>query len=553
MPKDLLKKGLSLLLRRQTNILSAAFVIMATVVFSQILGLIRIRLLMAIFGPSNILGVFLAASRYPDLLFQIIIAGALSSAFIPVFSDFLAKGKEKDAHRMASALLTLSLVLFSFLSILLFIFSAQILRLMNLGSGFSQEQMILMASLMRIIIAGQFLFIIGTFFSVLLQSYNHFFVPSFAASLYNLGIILGILFLSPTLGIYAPAIGMIVGGILFIAIQIPVITKIGFLYKPILSFHILGVTEVFKLMWPRTISLAIFQIGSVITVTLVSFLPSSGRNYVILDAAQTLAFAPIVLFGQSIAQAAFPVLAREREKLDQFKETFITSFNQMLYLVLPFSVLFLILRIPLVRIAFGVLQFDWQATVLTGRTLAFFSLSVFAQALTYLVSRGFYALHDTKSPLIIGTLTTIIMVVLGAFFIIHDKLGVESLALAYSIASILNVVILMIVLDRKTLGFKKWSLFLSFVKIFLATVCMGIALYVPIKLLDQLVFDTTRTVNLLLLTGISSISGLLFYLFLTWLLNVKEAITFLLLFKKIGNWQEILGDREETIIEPTRI
>lgn len=551
MPKNFLEKSLSILLRRQTNILSAAFVIMATVVFSQILGLVRQRLLVGIFGASNVLGVYLASARLPDLLFQVIIAGALSSAFIPVFSDFLAKGKEKEAQKMASVLLTISLLVFFFVSMVLFIFAPFCLRIMNLGTGFTSEQMSLMSNLMRIVIVSQFLFIVATFFSALLQSYNHFFVPGFAAALYNLGIIIGILIFAPFASIYAPAIGMTLGGFLFIMAQLFLVRSLGFRFRPSLAFRTPGVVQVFKLMWPRTISLAIFQMGSVVTVTLVSFLPSSGRNYVIFDYAQTLVFAPVVLFGQTIAQAAFPVLSREKDKLDDFKTTFVTSFNQLLYLVLPFSVLFLVLRVPIVRLVFGVAQFDWPATVLTGRTLAFFSISIFAQALTYLVARGFYALHDTKNPLIVGTITTIIMIGLGALLIMEYHMGVEGIAFAYSIASILNLLILMWVLDKKVGGFPKRSLLFGNAKIFAASICTGFALYIPIKLLDRLVFDTTRTLDLLILTGISSLAGLSLYLFLTWFFNVKEASTFLLLFRKIGNWREILGQREE-IIDTTR-
>ncbi|MGA2911006.1 MAG: lipid II flippase MurJ, partial [Candidatus Microgenomates bacterium] len=192
-------------------------------------------------------------------------------------------------------------------------------------------------------------------------------------------------------------------------------------------------------------------------------------------------------------------------------------------------------------------RFDWTATVLTGRTLAFFSISIFAQALVYLVARGFYALHDTKTPLTIGAVTTALMVFLGAGFIFFYHAGVESIAVAYSIASILNFLILFIFLDRKVGGFDKLSLFKTVSKIFLATFFTAFALYVPIKLLDQLVFDTTKTINLILLTGISSSIGLLLYLFLTWLFDVKEATMFITLFKKVGDWRQILIGSEETI------
>ncbi len=552
MAQNFLKRGFNVLLARQTNILSAAFVIMATIILSQVLGLIRQRLLVGIFGASNTLGVYLASARLPDLLFQLIIAGTLASSFIPVFSDYLTKEKTEEANKMASSLLAVGLAIFSIFSVILFVLAPYFLKILNLGAGFSSSEMELMASLMRVIIFGQLLFIIGTFFSVLLQSHNHFFIPGIAAALYNLGIIVGIVFLSTSVGIFAPAYGMIIGALFFIFAQVPMIKKVGFSFKPTFSFKVPGVLEVLRLMWPKTLSLAVFQLGTLAIVTLVSFLSDAGRNYVIFDYAQTLAFAPVALFGQAIAQAAFPVLSREREKMQEFKQTFIASFNQMLYLVLPISVLILVLRIPIVRLIYGAGQFDWAATVLTGRTLALFSISIFAQSLIALISRAFYALYDTKTPLIIGTISTIFLICIGYFSVLVLKMGIESIAIAYSLGSISNLLISLVVFHKKIRGFGKLQLFSSSAKIFLASFFTGIALYVPIKLLDQLVFDTTRTINLIFLTGISSLIGLSFYILLTWLLNVKEATTFLLIFRKIGNWKEILGKSDE-VIDGTRL
>ncbi len=552
MTQNFIGKGLNILLARQTNILTAAFVIMATIILSQVLGLVRQRLLVGIFGASNTLGVYLASSRLPDFLFQLIIAGALASSFIPVFSDYLTKNKNYEAHKMASSLLAVGFVIFLILSIILFILAPFFLKILNLGAGFSPSQMDLMASLMRIIIFGQLLFIVGTFFSVLLQSYNHFFIPGIAAALYNLGIIIGIIFLSSSFGIFAPAYGMILGALFFILAQVPMIKRVGFSFKPTFSFKVPGVLDVLYLMWPKTLSLAVFQLGTLATVTLVSFLSNAGRNYVIFDYAQTLAFAPVALFGQAIAQAAFPVLSREKEKMQEFKLTFITSFNQILYLVLPISVLILVLRIPIVRLIYGAGQFDWAATVLTGKTLALFSISIFAQALIALISRAFYALYDTKTPLIIGTISTVFLICTGYFSVLVLKMGVESIAVSYSLGTMLNLLLSMVVLYKKVGGLNKIMLFFPSIKIFLASFLTGISLYIPIKLLDQLVFDTTRTINLIFLTGISSFIGLSFYLFLTWLLNVKEASTFLLIFKKVGKWKEILGKSDE-IIDGTRL
>jgi putative peptidoglycan lipid II flippase len=545
---DLVRKSLGLLLKRQTNILSAAFIIMSTVIVSQLLGLVRERLLLSIFGASNTLGIFHYATQLPDTLFQLIIAAALSSAFIPVFSDFLAKGKEHEAHKMASTLLAIGLFIFLTLSILLSIFAPLFLSIFNLGGEFSPQQMDLMVNLMRIAIFGEVLFIIGTFFTALLQSYNHFFIPGIAGALYNLGIIIGIAALSGTIGIYAAPVGIIFGAIIYILVQIPLAVKTGFSFIPDSAYlKSDGIKKVMQLMWPRTISIVVLQLGTIAVAAFISYLDNPGRMNLIYNLARTLAFAPVVLFGQTIAQAAFPVLSREKDKLDEFRLTFMTSFNHMLYLILPVSAIILVLRIPIVRLIYGADMFDWEATVLTGRVLAFFSISIFAQALSILLYRAFFALHNTVIPLAVGAISTLLLIVMSYVFIVIYHWDLQSIAFAFSIASIFQTVALFILLDRKTGGFDKKALLLSSTKFFFATLFTGFALYIPIKLLDQLVFDTTRTINLIVLTGISGIAGLLLYLFLTWLFNVREALTYIAMIGKLGNWKELLDDSDEVI------
>ncbi len=551
MAQNFLKRGFSILLARQTNILSAAFVIMATVVLSQILGVIRTRLLFSIFGPSNTLGVYNYASILPDTIFQLTIAAALASAFIPVFSEYLSKGEEKEAHKMASTLLAAGLIVFVILSIILVIFAPQILSIFNGGKNFTGRDMELMANLMRIIIIGQLIYIIGTFFSAMLQSYNHFLIPGVAGAFYNFGIIFGILLFHQYVGIYAVPLGIVLGALIFVIFQIPLARKVGFSFRP--TIHFLsseGIHKVFMLMWPRTIQVAVQQMGTIILAAIIAFMIEPGRMHLLFDSAKTLMFAPVSLIGFSIAQAAFPVLSREKNNLTDFKITFMTSFNQMLYLILPISALILVLRIPIVRLAYGADKFDWPATVLTGHILAFLSLSIFAQALIVLCYRAFYALHNAFIPLLISAISTVLLVVLSYYFVMVKGLNIESIALAFTIANMLQLIILIVLLDKKVGGFTKSLLFFPLLKIIVATFFTGIALYVPIKLLDQLVFDTTRTINLLFLTGISSFIGLSFYLFLTWLFNVKEATTFLLIFRRIGNWKEVLGKSDEAIDVP---
>lgn len=538
-----LRHGFTQLLKQQTTILSAAFMIMATVVLSQVLGLIRQRLLVAIFGASNTLGFYFYASSLPDSLFQIIISGALSSAFIPVFSQYLVKGKEKDGYKFASTLLSVSLSIFFVISIILFIFAPQLIHSF-VAPGLPDKQVVPIAALMRIILLGELFFIIASFLSSILQCYNQFLIPGIASALYNLGIIISLLLFSKWLGIYSVSWGVVLGAFLYIILQVPFVLRKKFKFHFSLRLD-KGFFDVLHLMWPRTISIGISNVGVIVTGILISYLMSGPRNLVIFDYAKTLAFAPVALFGISIAQAAFPILSREKDNKALFQETLLTSFTQMLYIVLPFSILFLVLRIPIVRLIYGAQQFDWPATVLTGRTLAFFSVSIFAQSLINLLQRGFWALHDTITPLVVVAISTVLMIGAGAAFLFVYHFGVASIAMAYSLSAIINLILLFVILDRKTGGFEKKPFFISLFKIFSASFFTAFALYIPIKLLDQLVFDTTKTVNLVILTGISSFAGLVLYMFLTWLFNVKEARSYVLLFGKVGNWKELLRKNKE--------
>ncbi|HSW96273.1 MAG TPA: murein biosynthesis integral membrane protein MurJ [Candidatus Saccharimonadales bacterium] len=540
-----LRHGFTQLLRQQTTILSAAFMIMATVVLSQVLGLIRQRLLVSIFGASNTLGFYFYASSLPDSLFQIIISGALSSAFIPVFSQYLVKGNEKEGYKFASTLLSVSLCLFFIISVFLFIFAPQLIHYF-VAPGLPDRQIGPIASLMRIILLGEMFFIIASFLSSILQCYNQFLIPGVASALYNLGIIISLLLFSKSLGIYSVSWGVVLGAFLYILLQVPFVLQKKFRFHFSLRLT-KGVFDVLHLMWPRTLSIGISNIGVLVTGVLISYLASGPRNLVIFDYAKTLAFAPVALFGISIAQAAFPILSREKENKSLFQETLLTSFTQMLYIVLPFSILFLVLRIPIVRLIYGASEFDWPATVLTGRTLAFFSVSIFAQSLINLLQRGFWALHDTITPLVMVAVSTLMMIGFGAIFLFVYHFGVESIALAYSISAIVNLILLFVILDRKTGGFEKRPFIISLIKIFSASFFTAFALYIPIKLLDQLVFDTTKTVNLLILTGISSFAGLVLYMFLTWLFNVKEARSYIFLFTRVGNWKDLLKKNKESL------
>lgn len=542
--KNLFQKGFGALISKQTNIFSAALFIILTTVFSQLLGLFKYRILVSYFGASNDLGVFFAAFRIPDFIFQVVIAGALSTSFIPIFSEYVGLGKKKEAYNFTSSLISLGVILYLIISIFVILFAYPLCQLV--APGFSHSELLLMSQFMIVIQLAQIFFILGTVSTAVLQSLQHFLIPGIASAFYNLGIILGLLILVPFLGIFSAAIGVAIGSALFFLVQLPILFHAGFRYKATLDLSN-GVMKIIHLMIPRSFTLIVTQLAITANVFFASFL--GARSLVIFDLAQTLVLAPVVLFGQSIAQASFPALAQKKNDKKSFDAIFTASFNQILYLTLPLSALFIVLRIPLIRLFFGASRFDWSATVDTGRTLAYFSVSIAAQSLIYLLARGFYAHKDTKTPLIVTVIAVILNVFLSYYFVLQLKLPIFFLAAAFSISNILAALILFFLLDRK-IKLPKGEIITTAIKIFIATLIMGIALYVPIKLLDQLVFDTTKTINLILLTGIASIAGIATYIFFTWIFAIHEARYIIEVIKKFKDRKNFLKQIGEIIDGP---
>jgi putative peptidoglycan lipid II flippase len=220
------------------------------------------------------------------------------------------------------------------------------------------------------------------------------------------------------------------------------------------------------------------------------------------------------------------------KRYGHFKKIFSDSFHQILFLILPAAAIIAILRIPLVRLVFGAREFSWDLTVLTGRTLIAFSIGIPALALSLLLTRGFHAVKDSKTPLIVSGSTISLNIALSLFFVHVLGQSIVYLALIYSSTAILNAIVLFYVLDKK-IGFDKKALFVPAVKMLSITTVTAICLYIPMKLLDQLVFDTTRTIGLIALTGSAVLAGLIVYIGLSYIFRIKEVIIFRDLGKKV--------------------
>ena len=520
-----------LLTKTQNTILSAAFILAFASGINAILGFVKARLLAVHFGVSNSLAIFYTADKVPNLIYTVLIVGAISTVFIPVFTTLLKKD-EKEAFKVASSIMIATFILFFILGTLVFIFSEPIMRILAVGT-FSPEEIKVGSNLIRIMIASQLFLIAGSLITSILQSFKYFLIPAFAPIIYNIGIILGTVLLSNKIGIYGPAVGVSFGALFHFLVQTPILKKTKFRFFLKLDFQNRSFRKMFSLVPPRIVGSLTWNLIDTIQNSIALLI--SAQSAVFLKFASQLQSFPVSLIGLSMAAAMLPTLsAQEREdNMETFKQTLLTSFHQTMYLVMPISAILLVLRVPAIRIVFGVSSFPWEATVKTAHTLAFFAISIFAQSAIYLFSRAFYALKDTITPLIAAVATSLINVLLSLLFVLKLNLGVWSIAFAFSVSSIINASILFLVLNKKVGGFNFKSLFIPFTKISWATAFMGIALWIPLRYLDQFVFDTTRTIYLLALTFIAGVSGLVTYFFLTKWFKVSEVELFYKLVRKI--------------------
>jgi putative peptidoglycan lipid II flippase len=522
-----------ILTKKQQTIGSAAIILMCMVIGSGLLGLIRLRMLYDRFTPEQT-GVFFAAFRLPNFLFEMLAMGSLASAFIPVFTRYITKDDEAHAQQMASSIINLTVLLLCVLAVPIFIFAEPICH--ALAPGFNGKELSDMILYTRIMLMLQVIpLVVGNFFTGMLQSYKLFIVPALAPIVYNIGMIIGIAVFSESFGLMAAVIGVGIGAFFFLGIHIPILIRLGYKHRLSFAYRDPGVVEVGKLMVPRLLGLGVSQIDVSVDLALSTML--GPKMVTVFYLAQSLQQIPVRLFGATISQALLPTLsaASAIEDKERFRQSILSAYHMILFFVLPASMLFIVLRIPIIRLTYGATFFDWEATVLTAMTLSMFAFSLFAQAIAQVFTRGFYALYDTKTPVMTGVVTIMVNAVLSVLFIMYFGLPVWSLGLSTTIASILNAGILLLLLNRKIGGFRLFDLLWKPFKMLVAALVAGCIIFVPMKVFDQLVFDTTRVLGLLLLTGVTGGLGLISYMFLSWVFDIGEVKPFIRLIQKVGN------------------
>lgn len=536
--------------KQQGTILSAAGIISAATIISAISGLLIKRILLGRFADTvaNIqaLEAFWIAFQIPDMMFQLLILGALSAAFIPIFTSLRNKD-EQLAFKMSSVLMNLLLLIFTAISVLVFIFAKEI-TMLRTGAEFTPEQIELVTNLTRMMLFSQFFFAISNFLTGILQSYHRFIMPALAAIFYNFGILLGVYLFADNFGIYGAGFGVIIGAFLHMAIQLPSVYKLGFHYSFSLNLAIQGISEFFRLAPPRVMAIGASELKKIL---LAFFTTSLGNlSFLVIYLAINLMTIPIRFFGTPISQAALPFLSEESENnKGHFRSLLVQSLNQISFLALPASVLLLILRIPAVRLVYGVTNFPWSSTLLTGKLVAIVALSIAAQALVQMFLRAYYAMKDTQTPFYVTTVDFIFYALLSAYFVFFTSLGVIGIAIAITITAYTECLLFLILLNKKIPGLLGRDLWLPQLKILVASFLMAVFLYLPFKIFDELVFDTTKTIELIGLTVSTTTIGMMVYLYFAALLDIKELTFLKKVFSSFSQSIKNLARTPEVIVE----
>lgn len=497
-----------------TGVAVSALIIALMSVASRVVGVFRDRILASSFGAGETLDMYYAAFRLPDLVFNLLVLGALSAGFIPVFSKLIADNKDRsEAWRLANNIFNTLAI--SLLTVCLVGIAAAPLLVDIIAPGFSEGSRETVVTITRIMFLSPFFLGLSSIVGGVLQSFRKFFVYSLSPVAYNLGIIFGALVLTPHFGIYGLAWGVVIGSFVHFILQLPSLFMLGFRYQSLLNWRDRALRSIYSMMTARTMGLAVTQINLTIVTIIASGLPSGSLS--IFNLANNLQSFPVGIFGISFAVAVFPVLSVTEGSM--FIERFSKTFRQILFCIIPATVALLVLRAQIVRVVLGAGEFDWQATVATVQAVGFFALSLFAQAIIPLLTRGFYAKHDSKTPFYIGFVSAAVNIILSVM--LAPALGVVGLALAFSISTVLNFILLYIVLHHRLGSLDEKRILLATAKCTAAGIGMAISIQ-AMKILVWPYVDMTKVWGVFSQGALAGLFGLIVYMAICSLLKSEE-------------------------------
>jgi putative peptidoglycan lipid II flippase len=427
----------------------AGLVVSATYLVSRMLGYVRVLLVTTTFGAGHELDAFNAAFRIPDLIFQLVAAGAVASALVPMVSGLLATGEQQRAWRVVSTVANLMLLALAVLAALAFV-AAPVLVPSVIAPGFDAEGIARTVDLTRIMLAAPILLALGAVATSALNADRRFAASAVAPIVYNLAIIAGAVFLSSSLGVTGLAIGVVIGSLGHLVIQLPSLFRAGFHYRPAIDLSDADARKALALMGPRVLGLGASQITVVVMVALASGYGSGAVTD--WTNAFTLLQIPLGVIGIPLGIVIFPSLARELAvgRTEIYLALVSRSLRILLFVMLPIAALGMALRVQTVELLLGYGKVDQAAILLTADTLLLFLLGLAAHASIGVLARAFYARHDTRTPVAAAILAVVINTTLGWGLV--GIIGLPALGLAIAIAAWIEALVMLWLLGRREAG-----------------------------------------------------------------------------------------------------
>ncbi|MGE5248596.1 MAG: murein biosynthesis integral membrane protein MurJ [Bacteroidota bacterium] len=501
------------------QIARAAGTVMFAILLGQLAGLLRSILVARIFGASHELDAFLLANRVSETLFLLVAGGALGSAFIPAFTGLLVRDEKDSAWRLASHIANTITLVMTLLAALAALLAPQIVRYL-IAPGFAGDPALfaLTVSLLRVQLISPVLFGLGGLVVGILNAHQIFFVPALTPALYQLGIILGALFLAPSMGVYGLAWGVVLGAALYLFLQVPALPKLRGSYTPGLGLANPSVRQVIALMGPRLLGVAVVQLNFWVNGWLASQM--SEGSYTGLYYGFSLMLMAQAAIAQSVAIAAMPTFSAQHAlgRLADLRDALAASLRGVILLAVPASVGLILLRAPLVSLLFERGSFDERSAALVSWALLWYAAGLVGHSIMEVLTRAFYAQQDTKTPVLIGmaamTLNVVLSFALSAAFRRIGWMPHGGLALANSLATALEAAALFIVMRNRLQGIQGLHVLRGFGAAALAALAMALGL----ALWTQASAGMSRWV----VAPVGVAAGALVYALAVWALRLPE-------------------------------
>lgn len=516
--------------KEQDKIAKSTGIVSSATFLSRVLGLVREQVFAFLFGAGYATDAFIAAFRIPNLLRDLFAEGALSSAFIPVFTDYKTNQGRQKAWELANLVLNLLLVTLCLVIILGIIFSPYIVSVIAPGFGKEAGKQELTTLLSRIMFPFLLLIALAALAMGMLNTFRRFGIPALAPTLFNLGMIIGGLFISPLFDppIIGMALGVLLGGFGQLAIQLPSLRKIGFRYRFTLNLRDPGgvhrtvhpgVKRILILMIPATLGLASTQVNIFVNTLIASLLPQGSVSY--LNYSFRLMQFPIGVFGVAVATVTFPIVSAfvAKKEMGQVLSTFTSSLKLVFFLTIPSAIFLAVASQPVISVLFQHGRFTFLDTIATSQALMFYCIGLFAYSSVRLTASTFYSMGDTKTPVKTSAVAVSVNIILN--LILMHPLGFKGLALAASVAAMTNLFLLLKILDKRIGPLDRKDIAMTFFKILSSALFMGLALCVYWEFFG-LDLSTASLAEKILSLAIILILGLASYSVFSYILRVKE-------------------------------